>query len=154
MSNTRTTARIHRSAAAFAIAAVAAALVGAGTGVASADVPPATPSPTGDDIVPVGDLGACGGPIHVDRDTDRGRPGNLGITVTPRGGLGASPQCATTVQVDWINGIAPFAHTIQQPLDHGPIHLDVPAGAGVNLVTVSVLPQRAFAASNWVWIAP
>lgn len=125
------------------------------TGVASADTPPVTPSIGGDDIWPVENLEACGGPIHLDRETDRERPGNLEIIATPRGAFGASSQCATTIQIDWINGIAPFVHTTWAQLDRaGATRIDIPAGAGVSLVTVSVVPQRALAVSNYVWIAP
>ena len=130
-----------------------AALIG-GTGLAAADVPPATPSLTGDDIVTVGDNGGCNGPIHIDRTTDRAHPGQLTITATPRGDLGARPGCGTSIQVDWVNGIAPFTHSAQHTLDGGPATINVDAGLGASWVTVSILPQRAFAVSNYIWIAP
>lgn len=135
------------------IAVTAAALI-AGAGLASADVPPATPSLTGDDIITVGDNGGCNGPIHIDRTTDRAHPGQLTITATPRGDLDARPGCGTTIQIDWVNGIAPFTHSAQQRLDGGPATITVDAGLGASWVTVSVLPQRAFAVSNYIWIAP
>ncbi|SDD38628.1 hypothetical protein [Rhodococcus tukisamuensis] len=105
-------------------------------------------------MIPIDNLGPCNGPIHVYFETDPARPGNLAVILTPRGSFGTSPACGTTVQADWINGIAPFTHTLRVPVDRGQTRIDVPAGAGVNMVVISTLPHRSLAVSSYVWVAP
>ena len=135
-----------------AVSAAAAAIALVTNAVAAADVPPRTPGIMGDDIVQLDNSGPCNGPIHVVFETSANRPGNLSVLLTPRGTFGASPACATNIQVDWINGIAPFTHTLRVPVDNGPTRIDVPTGAGVSLVNVSNFPLRALAISSYVLV--
>ena len=120
-------------------------------GVAGADVPPRTPSVMGDDIVQLDNFGPCNGAIHVDFETNPARPGNLTVLLTPRGTFGATHACATTIQADWLNGTAPFAHVATARVDTGPARLDLPTGSGISLVTISS-HQRALAVSSYTLV--
>lgn len=136
-------------------AAAAATVIISGAGGASAASPPVTPSPGGDNIWPIINLDRCGGPIQVSRDTVPGRTDLLGVTLTPTGNFGASPQCAAPVKLEWVNGIAPFGHAVTVTVDKpGPTRVDIPIGAGVSLLSVQTLGVPAFGTSQYVWMQP
>ncbi|WP_174565247.1 hypothetical protein [Rhodococcus zopfii] len=135
--------------------ATAATLTVSGAGVASAAPPPATPSIAGDNISPLMNVERCGGPIQVSLDSVPGRTDLLGVSFTPTGAFGASPECAAPVKVEWINGIAPFAHVASVTVDKpGPTRIDVPVGAGVSLLTTQTPAVSSIGTSQYVWMQP
>lgn len=134
----------------------AGAAIAAGVSLAAAPAASAAPVPhwasLGDHLLlPPSPDGVCHGTVFADLQTSP-NPDVVTVNLIPTGTYGSHPQCDVDVRFGVLSGLG--SQSIDATVSGGPTTVDVHAGRGLSMLTVSGTNPFGMGGGGYVWLQP